>query len=114
MDELINYFPQVVSQLEKALAPSPNVLDQARTARLVRVTFDPESNAGYVYIRSGRDLNVVEQNIIGIKHGRTMEIPGDVWMNIDLDNFDRLIGIELLEVSPLLAALLTDLAHLYP
>jgi hypothetical protein len=100
--------------LEKALAPSHDVLDQACTARPARVTFDPEANAEYFYVHSGRDPNVVEQNIIGIRHGRTIEMPGDAWMNIDLNNFDRLIGIELLAISPAPADLLTDLSNLYP
>lgn len=64
--------------------------------------------------RSGREPNAGEQNVIGIRHGCTMEIPGDIWLNIDLDNFDRLTGIETLPASPELAALLTELSHQYP
>jgi hypothetical protein len=40
-------------------------------------------------------LNSVERNIIGTTHGQTMEVPGGRWMNIDLHNFERLIGIEI-------------------
>ena len=114
MDELIKRLPQLVSQLEKAFGNSPDILDQVRTVRLVRVTFDPDANAGYVYVRSGRELNAVERNIIGVKHGRTVEAPGDVWMNVDLDNFDRLMGIEILSASPGLWALLAELSIQYP
>jgi hypothetical protein len=41
-------------------------------------------------------LNSVGRNIIGTKHGQTMEVPDGLWMNIDLHNFERLIGIEIL------------------
>ena len=74
------------------------------------MTFDPDANAGYVYVRSGRELNAVERNIIGVKHGRTVEVPGDIWMYIDLDNFDRPTGIEILAASPDLIALLAELS----
>jgi hypothetical protein len=33
-------------------------------------------------------LNSVERNIIGTKHGQMMEVPGGLWMNIDLHNFE--------------------------
>jgi hypothetical protein len=46
--------------------------------RLVRVEFgctvhvtysgSVKNNAGYVYVRSGRELNAVERIIIGVKH----------------------------------------------
>jgi uncharacterized protein YuzE len=114
VDELIKLFPDLVSQLEAALGATRDFVDQIRKARVVRVTFDPDANAGYIYVRSGRELNAVERNVIGVKHGHTMEVPGERWMNIDLDNFERLMGIELLAVSPDQGRRLTELSKRYP
>ena len=113
MDELPVLFPSVVMQLEKALGKSADFIDQIRTARVVRVTFDPDANAAYIYVRSGRDLNAIEENVIGVKHGHTMEVPGEIWMCIDVDNFERLMGIEILAASPELLQLLTEWSRRY-
>jgi hypothetical protein len=65
-------------------------------------------------VRSGRELNDVERNVISVKHAHTMDVPGEMWMNIDLDNFERLMGIEILGASSEIAAHLTELSKRYP
>ncbi len=74
-------------------APLANQIDSAAVAR---VTFDDDANAGYIYVQSSRELNVVETNIMGVRHGETLEIETPYWTNIDTDNFGRLVGIEIL------------------
>jgi len=113
MDELTTLLPDVVLQLETAFSKNSDFVDQLRTARVIRVTYDPEVDAGYIYVRTGRDLNVVEQNVIGVKHGHTMDVPGELWMNIDLDNFERLTGIEILSSTSELAVRLSELSEQY-
>lgn len=114
MDELPILFPSVVLQLEKTLDNNIDLVGQIRSARVTRVSFDPDANSGYIYVHSGRDLNVIEQNIIGIKHGRTVQVPGEIWMYIDVDNLERLMGIEILDASPELAQPLTLLSKRSP
>ena len=58
-------------------------------------------------------LNSVERNIIGTKHGQTMEVPGGLWMNIDLHNLERLIGIEILAPTSEMVARLNELSEAY-
>ena len=58
-------------------------------------------------------LNSAERNIIGTKHGQTMEVPGGLWMNIDLHNFERLIGIEILAPTSEMVARLNELSQAY-
>ena len=111
MDEMTAVFPQVVRQLEAAFGKNKAFIDQVRHAQVVRVTFDAETNAGYIYVRAGRELNAVERNIIGVKHGQTIEVPADLWMNIDLDNFERLMGVEILTPPSEMAAHLSDQSH---
>jgi uncharacterized protein YuzE len=113
MDDLKTLLPDVVLQLEAALGKNRDFVEQLRTARISRVTFDPDAPAGYIYVRTGRELNVVERNIIGTKHGHTMEVPGGLWMNIDLDNFERLTGIEILAPPSEMAVRLSELSQTY-
>jgi uncharacterized protein YuzE len=114
VDELTILAPNIVRQLEAAFCKNRDFVNQIRSARVARVTFDPDADAGYIYVRSGRELNAVERNVIGVKHAHTMEVPGETWMNVDLDNFERLMGIEILGASPEIATHLTELSKRYP
>jgi hypothetical protein len=49
----------------------------------------------------------------GTKHGQTMEVPDGLWMNIDLHNFERLIGIEILAPTSEMVARLNELSQAY-
>lgn len=51
---------------------------------------------GYIYVQPSRELNAVETNIMGVRHGETLEVLTPYWTNIDTDNFGRLVGIEIL------------------
>ena len=70
--------------------------DQIDAAAIARVTFDDAANAGYIYVRPSRELNTVETNVMGVRHGDTVEVETRYWTNIDTDNFGRLVGIEIL------------------
>jgi hypothetical protein len=68
-------------------------------ATIARCTHDASCNACYIYLEPSRSLNVVESNIIGVKHGRTIPVEHPFWVNVDVDNFNRPMGIELLSAS---------------
>ncbi len=93
--------PQFADELRVALAArgEVNLAEQVNGLTVYACSYDPACNAGYIRVESDRTLNVVEQNIIGTRHGRTVPIdhPCDVY--VDADNFDRITGIELLEAS---------------
>ena len=46
-------------------------------------------------MQPSRELSVVETNIMGIRHGETLEVETPYWTNIDTENFGRLVGIEI-------------------
>lgn len=73
-----------------------SLADQIDAATVARVTFDESASAGYIYVRPSRELNVVETNVMGVRHGETVEVATPYWTNIDTDNFGRLVGIEIL------------------
>ena len=64
----------------------------------VRVTFDGEANASYVYL--------ADEPVLGWQHGRTVTVDADEiggMVNFDLDTDGRLVGIEILDARSLLS-----------
>jgi hypothetical protein len=98
MSSLIESFPLLAAKLSQQLrsvgrAP---LADQIDRAVITSVTFDETVNAGYIYLQPSRDLNFVEANIIRVRYGSMIEVETPYWTNIDIDNFERLMGIEIL------------------
>ncbi len=51
----------------------------------------------YIYLTGGRELDIVERNIIGVKHGESIHLDNlEGIVVMDLDNFGRVMGIELI------------------
>ena len=99
MSTLVAVFPSLASELSRGLraAGRASLADQVDAAAIARVTFDVRANAGYIYMEPSRELNVVETNIVGVRHGgETLEVETRYWTNIDTDNIGRLSGIEIL------------------
>jgi uncharacterized protein YuzE len=98
MPTLSESFPSLAAEMSRQLRLAGRALlaDQIDTAAMARVTFDDAANAGYIYVQPSRELDVAETNIIGVRHGETLEVETPYWTNIDTDNFGRLAGIEIL------------------
>jgi Protein of unknown function (DUF2283) len=99
MSKLVDAFPILASELAQSLreAGREALAEQIERATITRVTFDNSANAGYVYLEPSRTLNAVETNIVGVRHGETVQVKTQFWTNLDTDNFDRLTGIEILD-----------------
>jgi uncharacterized protein YuzE len=70
---------------------------QLVSLELFRWTHDPEAEAMYLYLSGQRPLNVVEQNIVGVRHCESIELEDlDDMVVLDTDNFQRISGIEIL------------------
>jgi uncharacterized protein YuzE len=108
MIPLTEAFPSLVRELVQQLRAGSHatLADQVDSAIISKVTFDPDANAGYIYLRPSHDLNVVEKNIIGAKHRETKEVETQYWTMIDIDNFDRIVGIEVLSPGDIKASLM--------
>lgn len=96
---LLDVLPELTARLIEATRAigRPDIADQLVSVRLRSTSYDRDVDAGYLYVTESRPLNVVERNIIGVKHGECVTLdalPGTVV--IDLDNFNRIQGIELL------------------
>jgi hypothetical protein len=60
------------------------------------VTYDPESDAGLLALEPQRALNAVERNVIGQKPGQVISFGGARYASLQLDNFGRVVAVELL------------------
>lgn len=95
--------PGFTSEMEGELRADgrTDLAEQVAELQLVRWTHDPACGGIYV-TTAGRALNVVEQNVIGTRHGETVVLDCG---NVDVDNFNRISGIELFHRPDVLASL---------
>jgi uncharacterized protein YuzE len=103
MLKLIETFPVLTRELSQSLRNEgrQTLAEQIDAALITRITFDEAANAGYIYVEPSRALNVIETNIVGVRHGETIPVKTQFWTNIDTDNFDRLVGVEILNPGAL-------------
>jgi len=111
MEKLFDAFPDLLFELTKGLVGRQEIIDQLKDALIVDVTFDEDADAGCIKLQTGRQLNVVEQNIIGVKHGQTLAVKCPYWVNLDTDNFERIASIEILAPPAALKAVLVARAR---
>ncbi len=83
-------FPELAREVSRSLRALGRlqIAKQVDAAIVTRVTFDESAGAGYVYIEPGRTLNVVETNIIGMRHGETITLETQFDAVVDIDNFE--------------------------
>ena len=98
MEKLAAAFPEFTADLLDGLnrLARCELMNQVQEALIVSVTFDNAADAGYIYLKTGRPLNVVEENVIGPRHGETLSVPCQHWAILDTDDCGRLTGIEIL------------------
>jgi uncharacterized protein YuzE len=108
MDTIASRFPEFIAALRAELnaAGRLELAEQLQTAEVLGVSFDPEADAGYITVEAGRELNVVEANIVGVRHGETIAVDATYSAYLDTDNFGRLTGVEVLSPPSGLKALL--------
>jgi len=98
VDSTLAIFPSFIAEIVSGLeaAGRQDLAEQLRTSKIRTTSFDNSADAGYIAVEPGRELNVVEQNIIGVRHGGTISVECKYWVNLDVDNFGRLLGVEVL------------------
>jgi uncharacterized protein YuzE len=103
MERFVDAFPTLAAELIRstAVAARADLEEQLRTATIATVTFDTAARAAYVCVSPTRPPNVVEQNVIGVRHGETIPLACNHHVNLDIDNFGRLSGIEILNPDDL-------------
>ncbi len=96
--QLFERYPDLLADIASALASEgrADLGEQLRPSGIASVTYDNSADAGYIYLQPTRELNAVECNIVGPKHGETIQVECAYWCMLDVDNFGRITGVELL------------------
>jgi len=108
MQSFASLFPQLAFVLGAELRATGRA-DLAREleACIVKtVRFDSEANVGSVALEPPQKLNSIERNIVGQKLGQVITFSRPRYASLQLDNFGRLIGVELVAPPPGLGSVL--------
>lgn len=99
-------FPKLVAEVVAALLSRgrADLADQLSVAEVSKVTFDAEADAGYVYLHASVPA-LVDQSIIGGRHGDTIPIGGPFNVNLDTSDVGEVVGLEILQPQTLRAEL---------
>lgn len=91
-------FPTLASELFKLLPQHCHaaLAERVSNARIVRVTFDASVNAGYIYVEPTQQLNPAEEKLVVVRHAECVPIQGKYDAVVDVDNFGRPMGVEIL------------------
>ena len=86
--------PRFYKEIERALSclNLQNVISQLPNLTIERFTLDEEVHAIYIYVAGSRKLNRIERSI-DVKHKENIVLELSGMVVVDLDNFDRIMGI---------------------
>ena len=104
--------PELASDLASQLRATgrADLAVELEAATVRAVTFDPDADAGLIALEPPRELSVVERNAIGEKAGGGVPLSGSHHAYLEMDDFGRLIGVEVITPSPELRSALQWLA----
>jgi uncharacterized protein YuzE len=92
---LPDFFKEVTDKLHAI--DSNDFAKQLPELELAMWTYDTKAKAIYIYFSNQKGLNIVEQNVIGTKFNKSLELTGiNGVVVLDIDNFERLMGIEII------------------
>jgi len=94
----LSVFPQLAFVLVAELRASgrADLARELEASDVTDVVFDSEANTGLVALKPPRELNSVERNVIGQKLGQVIPFSRPNYAALQLDNFGRLVAVELL------------------
>jgi hypothetical protein len=97
MWSFVGVFPELAVDLAMELRATGRA-DLARELQgctLKTVSYDPETDVGLIALEPQRELNAVERNVVGQKLGQVIAF-GTRYASMQLDNFGRVVAVELL------------------
>jgi hypothetical protein len=98
MGSFAGTFPELAFDLGSELRATGRVdlAGELEACTVKTVTYDPEADAGWVALEAQRQLNAVERNVIGQKLGQVIPFGAARYASLQLDNFGRVVAVELL------------------
>lgn len=97
MSSFAGTFPELVFDLAAELRATGRA-DLAREMEgcaVKTISYDAETDTGLVALEAQRSLNAVERNIVGQKLGQVIAFGGARYASLQLDNFGRVVAVEL-------------------
>lgn len=91
-------FPELAFDLASELRATgrADLARELEACTVKSVSYDPETDAGLLALEAERGLNAVERNVIGQKLGQVIGFGGARYASMQLDNFGRVVSVELL------------------
>jgi hypothetical protein len=98
MQSFAGIFPELAFDLAAELRATgrTDLAREMEACNLKEVSYDPESDRGLVALEPQRALNAVERNVVGQKLGQVIRFGGARYASLQLDNFGRVVAVELL------------------
>ena len=91
-------FPELAFDLGSELRATgrADLAGELEASTIKTISYDPESDAGFVALEAERQLNAVERNVVGQKLGQVIAFEASRYASLQLDNFGRVVGVEFL------------------
>jgi hypothetical protein len=90
-------FPELAFDLAAELRATgrADLARELEAAGVRTVSYDPETDAGLLALEAERPLNLVERTVVGQKLGQVIVFGDAHYASLQLDNFGRVVGVEL-------------------
>ncbi len=97
MPSFAGAFPELSFDLAAELRATgrTDLARELEASSVKSVSYDPETDAGLVALEAQRELNAVERNVVGQKLGQVIAFAGARYASMQLDNFGRVVAVEL-------------------
>ena len=102
MDNLASTFPVLVDTIAVELTSSgrPALASQLRRSAVLNVSYDGDVGTGYIALEPWQEMDVMDREILGVRYARAIGLGANYQAYLDIDNLDRVMGIELLYPPP--------------
>jgi hypothetical protein len=97
MPSFAGAFPELSFDLAAELRATgrTDLARELEASNVKSVSYDPETDAGLLALEAQRELNAVERNVVGQKLGQVIAFGGARYASLQLDNFGRVVAVEL-------------------
>jgi len=90
-------FPELAFDLSLELRATgrADLAREVEACTVKAVSYEPETDIGLVALEPSRQLNAVERNVVGQKLGQVISFSDAPYASLQLDNFGRVVAVEL-------------------
>ena len=98
MRSFASNFPELAFDLGSELRATgrADIARELEASTVKTVSYDAETDVGLIALEPQRELSAVERNVVGQKLGQVIAFGGARYAKLQLDNFGRVVAVELL------------------